>query len=1146
MYSRATQGVCGLPAVAIVTVLCGVFAMVPPVRAGGAGEGAVAVGPPVSVHPFSVEEFVPRHGVVKIEVTPGAYEVLKHGPAEQVVAWPVNRHEHLTLELERFEVTTPQTRFVIVTHAGEVAVPAPDVVLLRGGVRDEPGSRAFIALTGEGGGNGYVTLGSGEQYSLSRSPGLGGSGLTIHRASGAGVMPDVPRICGLDDAPSLEDVGVRMGERTGPLPGGPRVAVVAVDADQSFANLFASPFEPQGYVVQVFGAVSDIYIRDLDVKLQLGLVRIWMLGGEPFSADDLYGFANYWQFEDDPTPYDLIHLFSGRRDLPYGGVAFVSGVCSTSAYGISGFLLGSFPTPMDGPDLGNWDLVVSAHEMGHNMGSFHTHDGFSPPIDQCGDGIHSRSTILSYCHITAGGLLNIEMRFHALVQEVIAADVEQGDCLWYDCNDNDVDDVDDLSIGTSSDTNGNGIPDECEDCNENGVLDDADILGGAPDVDGNGLPDECEPDCDSDGVPDEHQIALELAPDENGNLVPDGCEPDCNDNGTPDFVEIAADGDLDIDRSGGLDACQDCDGNGTTDWIDVEREFNVYVGELSDFVREYHAVSGVAIQNLAAGIVVNPYDLTFGPDRRLYVASHGNDRIVRIDVDTGAAVDFVPAGSGGLDGPAGLTFGGNGNLFVSSNLTSSVMEYDGGSGALIGAFVTSGSGGLANPYGLEFGPNGNLFVTSSNNSVLEYAGVDGSFVGAHVSPGSGGLNGPRGIAFKPDGNLLVASHYTHEVLEYDSTGGFWSVFNGEYAATGAWGVRIGPNGNVFVVRHSGTIRVIEYDVTARRYVRSFIRGDASLVSPTGLAFRPASPFDCNLNRLPDTCDVGSGASLDCQPNGVPDECDIADGTSPDDNTNGVPDECDALPPTPEPGPACEDAKDCGGAHAGADCVGGMCYAPKNRYLTIDPTVNFNEVAYQVEIADAPDYPTAVGRTWWVDTPSCYDYPNGDVVPGATMCEGPDVFGWVSHVGATPVTRIWTETPVHISDCGIVPNVLYEVRSSLDDGGSFSEALAINTAHDPDGEAQSWGDITGGPVPGLPGLWLAPEGTTNLADVQNAIRTFENRSEDTGSPPRVWVDVEIDHVVNLADVQFIVNAFEGKAYADLDDLPLIGWHPADCP
>ena len=62
---------------------------------------------------------------------------------------------------------------------------------------------------------------------------------------------------------------------------------------------------------------------------------------------------------------------------------------------------------------------------------------------------------------------------------------------------------------------------------------------------------------------------------------------------------------------------------------------------------------------------------------------------------------------------------------------------------------------------------------------------------------------------------------------------------------------------------------------------------------------------------------------------------------------------------------------------------------------------------------------------------------------------------------------------------------------------------------------------------------------------NAVRAFENLAEDTGFPPRVWVDMEIDQVINLSDVSFIVMAFEGREYADID-LALIGVNPADCP
>ena len=282
-----------------------------------------------------------------------------------------------------------------------------------------------------------------------------------------------------------------------------------------------------------------------------------------------------------------------------------------------------------------------------------------------------------------------------------------------------------------------------------------------------------------------------------------------------------------------------------------------------------------------------------------------------------------------------------------------------------------------------------------------------------------------------------------------------------------------------------------------------------------------------------------------------------------------------LAPGSEPGgPPCGEPLNCTGAWAEADCVAGMCYIPKNRYLSIDPTVNGGPVAYQVELVEAADYTSSArhcdgadgvpcrrdadclgqggsetclpGRTWWVDAPECYDYPNGNpVLPPPPSCDGEDRFGWVSNLTSAPVTRVWTEVPLHITDCGIAPVVTYHVRASVDDGTNFSDPLEIGTAHAPDGESQFWGDITGGPVPDMPGLWLPPEGATNLADVGNAIRTFENQTEDTAFPPRVWVDVEINQVINLADIQFIVSAFEGRPYADIN-LPLIGVHPADCP
>ena len=87
-----------------------------------------------------------------------------------------------------------------------------------------------------------------------------------------------------------------------------------------------------------------------------------------------------------------------------------------------------------------------------------------------------------------------------------------------DCNNNGVDDADDISGGTSVDCNGNGIPDECEiggdpadDCDSDGITDLCEIYNGAGDCNTNNIPDTCDVD---DGTSE----------DWNWDYIPDECQ----------------------------------------------------------------------------------------------------------------------------------------------------------------------------------------------------------------------------------------------------------------------------------------------------------------------------------------------------------------------------------------------------------------------------------------------------------------------------------------------------------------------------------------------------------------------------------------------------------------------------------------------
>jgi len=336
--------------------------------------------------------------------------------------------------------------------------------------------------------------------------------------------------------------------------------------------------------------------------------------------------------------------------------------------------------------------------------------------------------------------------------------------------------------------------------------------------------------------------------------------------------------------------------------------------------------------------------------------------------------DLVPPGSVGLNEPAGLIVVGE-RLLVAARGTHAVLAYE-LDGTPLGMFVSPGAGGLFRPFGLTLGPNGNLFVTSATDEVLEFDGVSGVFVRTFVIVAdNGGLSRPRGLVFKPDGNLLVASYGGNEILEFDGANGSPS---GRWAHVGTstrltqvspWGIRVGPNGNVFVsrtgeaygslrhadVHHAGTRRVsgiaelhltraqiYEFDVQNGNFVRTYVGGsDHGLLYATGFDFVPGWDRDCNLNLQPDACDLTSGASSDDNDNAVPDECEVdcngnarldrldlipfgesldcdgnlvPDECQPDCDSDGIPDACAPPPVAPgevqgvlftAPGPAVE-------------------------------------------------------------------------------------------------------------------------------------------------------------------------------------------------------------------------------------------------
>ena len=846
------------------------------------------------------------------------------------------------LGLERVDAGTRNTQFVVGAAQAPYDYDHSRVAIYRGSLDGHPGSHAFLAVSPSRT-VGYVDLAGGrDRYWINTSTDDDGNVLPARRATSPRSLPPGIQLCGAlanDDVPPAAPA-------MGGLPEKLRVIELAFETDFELFSLFNDLDETADYITMLVAALNDICLRDVNAMFDLTFVRLWDTADDLFNEPDPLGpFQNHWNNQMGGVHRDVAQFVSGRRDLPYGGIAYLGALCGSSAYSVVGYMLGFFPDP-SGPDGYHYDIMVVAHELGHNVDASHTH---SYGIDNCDDldGDAQRGTIMSYCSQTrSGGNANVDLRFHSIVQGAIQNYLAGVNCIFTDCNGNGTADNMDIALGNSADDNGNGIPDECEDCNNNGVLDPDDIANGdSADVNGNTVPDECEPDCNGNGVPDEHDIFLGTSQDIHGNNIPDECEADCDANDIADYNQIMADMFLDVDRNAVLDSCQDCDGDGVTDFEVLDGAYNVWVTnyDAPDVLNEFHAGSGAPVKNSRPGVVNNGNDLIITPDRRILVTSSNDDRVVELTSDGTVVGDLVTPGLGGLDHPATMTLTPKGTLLVASRDTNSVIEYDAQTGALIGNFVSPGDGGLVGPFGIAFGPDGQLYVTSDDDTILRYDG-SGDFVDQFSDPG-GAVKDFRGILFKPDGNLLITSLALNGVYELDgATGAMLGQFDNGGTETALtlddpWCLRLAPGGNVIVSRHDiagshedgghletggiiqlhiNSTRLFEYDIENGNFIRSMVLGnDTELWSPTGFDFMPDPGVDCNFNLMPDSCDIASGVSQDRNGNGLPDECETLAG---DLDGDGDVDPADLVLLLGAWGP-CDDCANCP-ADLDGDCIVG--------------------------------------------------------------------------------------------------------------------------------------------------------------------------------------------------------------------------------
>jgi hypothetical protein len=201
----------------------------------------------------------------------------------------------------------------------------------------------------------------------------------------------------------------------------------------------------------------------------------------------------------------------------------------------------------------------------------------------------------------------------------------------------------------------------------------------------------------------------------------------------------------------------------------------------------------------------------------------------------------------------------------------------------------------------------------------------------------------------------------------------------------------------------------------------------------------------------------------------------------------------------------------------ATCIEGVCYAPKNRYLSMSPNPGNGglQTARRISLEIEGEGTVFIG---WV---------------------GPPDASGISVLQSTPEYRDWAldGEVVHVTRCEIAPGWTYliqaiEIGEEIGDEGNFSPALILPTG-------PVWADV----VSTCPnGVCAPPEGDAytqpNIDDVLAIVNAFQGIE----NAPLTWLDIDPvvgdghpEGIVLIGDVLAVVNAFSGDPYPGLGPL-----------
>jgi hypothetical protein len=344
-----------------------------------------------------------------LSIQPAVLQALQNADAGII---SIQLPDPLNIQLDLYRTSVFSSDAMISTSDGRVFAPNPDHQFYRGMIHGDPNSLAIVSVF-----NSRVQILFADKDGNRRIQKNADGSYLLFKDLDILVPKDIH--CFVDesnDSPHAETAPRPNQRMTG------NCVQVYVECDyKSYQDNGSSVPNTEEWVAELWNEVITLYENE-DIPVAVSDILVYT-STDPFAGyNSTSAMLDAFMAHINNITYDgrLAHLLS-TRSLG-GGIAYVDVLCSNTFQVAVSTSLSTNIVPL--PTF-SWSVECVTHEMGHNMGSPHTHacvwNGNNSAIDGCGPAagysegcngpLPQDGTIMSYCHLVSGVGIDFNLGF---------------------------------------------------------------------------------------------------------------------------------------------------------------------------------------------------------------------------------------------------------------------------------------------------------------------------------------------------------------------------------------------------------------------------------------------------------------------------------------------------------------------------------------------------------------------------------------------------------------------------------------------------------------------------------------------------------------------------------------------------------------